>query len=113
MLPAHSFNWPSASVASAADCGQVAVLDDLYMPLREHHVANSLHRVTLADDLRRHLAVSHQVMPDQGCVTQIRQRIVDLDIEKMLDSALLGVTQTAASHERRDGTTMTVRAERK
>ena len=46
--------------------GQIAVLDDLHRPVNDHHVAYFFHRITFANNLRRHLALGQQVMANQS-----------------------------------------------
>ena len=50
-------------------------------------------------------------MTDQGRITEVDQRIVDLEIGQMFDAASLRIIQTSVALQRRDGAAMPVGTE--
>src|SRR5262249_23227768 len=89
---------------------QVAVLDDAGASSDASDDADLLLRDRLLDDLARHVGSMERVVAEELRVEDGQERIVDLEVEDVLDAACLEVPERAGSLERLEGAAVSVRA---
>ena len=76
--------------------GQVAVFDHLGLTVADAEVADLFERAGLGDGLAAHLAAGEIVQAEEERVDHFYDRVVDLEIGKVLDAAGLHVVERAA-----------------
>ena len=93
--------------------GQVAVFDHLELSVADDEVADFFQCVGFGNGLAAHLAAGQIVQAQKQGIDAVDQRIIDLEIGKMLDAALAHVFEGATFFQGAEGAAVAVGAERK
>ena len=91
---------------------QVAVLDDLQLPINLNHISDPFQRTDLVHHLRRQFGLAELMEPEQLGRGDLGQRIVDLAVIQRLDPEVFQVLKRATAFERRNHPSMPIGAKR-
>ena len=88
--------------------GKIAVFDHSRFPVDHADHADALPGIRLTDDLGRHLRPGHDVIPHESRIGDVRQGIVHLEVENLLDAPRLHVFERPALVKRGNRSTVPV-----
>ena len=111
MLPAQNFSEPSAVRSSATSSGKSLYSMTCTLIVERDEVADLVLRRLLGDRHRSQLRFGEQVIADELRIADRRERIVDLQIEQVLDAAAAHVVDRAALRESGDRAAVAIGAE--
>lgn len=110
MLPAQICSDPSASPLGDG-VGQVAVFDHAQPSIHFDNIPHAILRVLLGDHLAGQLGPGEQVVAEKFGGADLDQRIVDLEVEDLLDASLGQLRQRPAGLEGRQRAAVPIGAE--
>jgi len=81
--------------------GQVAVLQHPYSAVDLHGVAHLFQGVDLGDHLGGHFRAGQKMVAEKILAGDINQRVIDLEVEELLDASGLGGGKDSAADQGR------------